>query len=45
MLAVLGTGEYVADTALQAKAFGHVPAAEDALRRYLLSRGLLPAAV
>jgi uncharacterized protein YbjT (DUF2867 family) len=37
------TGQYVADTTLQAKLFGDVPRIEDAFRRWLVGLGLLEA--
>ena len=45
MFAYFNTGRYVADTATQEEAFGKPPTAEAALRRYLVVKGVLPAAV
>ena len=39
------TGRYVADTQMQERAFGKPPTAENALRRYLVVKGVLPAPV
>ncbi|MEW5939536.1 MAG: SDR family oxidoreductase [Chloroflexota bacterium] len=41
MLRYTRTGQYVADTTLQAKLFGDVPRIEDGIRRWLIGLGML----
>ncbi len=40
MFEYIFTGEYVADTTLQAELFGPVPSVEETFRRYLKEYGL-----
>jgi len=44
MIEYFHTGEYVADTSVQAELFGDVPTIEDTLRRYVAEAGLMAAA-